>query len=50
MERRVYPETPVRVEYQLTEKGRELREVFAAVGEWADRWLGCRGKDWRPHS
>ena len=41
VERRVYPETPVRVEYQLTDKGRALEKVFAAVGEWADRWTVC---------
>ena len=29
---------PVRVEYHLTEKGHDLRGVFAAVGEWAERW------------
>jgi DNA-binding HxlR family transcriptional regulator len=50
VERRVYAETPVRVEYQLTEKGRGLEKVFAAVGEWADSWPGCdeaevRGSD-----
>jgi DNA-binding HxlR family transcriptional regulator len=31
---------PMRVEYHLTEKGSDLREVFAAVGLWADRWIG----------
>lgn len=41
VERRVYPETPVRVEYQLTEKGRGLEKVFAAIGEWADRFPCC---------
>lgn len=38
VERRVFAETPVRVEYQLTEKGRSLEPVFARIGEWADRW------------
>ena len=42
VERRVYAETPVRVEYQLTEKGRGLEKVFAAIGEWADSWPWCR--------
>jgi DNA-binding HxlR family transcriptional regulator len=37
VERRVVG-MPVRVEYHLTEKGRDLRGVFAAVGEWANRW------------
>ena len=47
VERRVYPETPVRVEYQLTAKGRDLQRVFATIGEWADRWVECprRSKD-----
>jgi DNA-binding HxlR family transcriptional regulator len=38
VERRVYPETPGRVEYHLTEKGVELQRVFDAVGEWAGKW------------
>lgn len=37
--RRVYPETPVRVEYLLTDKGRGLEKVLAAIGDWADHWL-----------
>ncbi len=38
-ERRVYPETPVRIEYELTEKGRDLEKAVAEVQRWADRWL-----------
>lgn len=37
--RRVIPETPVRVEYELTEKGRALEQALAAVGRWAERWV-----------
>lgn len=37
--RRVHPETPVRVEYRLTEKGRALGEVIGAVGAWAETWV-----------
>lgn len=37
--RRVYPETPVRIEYVLTDKGRDLQRVVSAVHRWADRWL-----------
>jgi DNA-binding HxlR family transcriptional regulator len=37
----VFPETPVRVEYQLTGKGRALQQVFLSIGEWADRWADC---------
>ena len=39
VERRVYPETPVRIEYVLTDKGRALQEVIAAVSEWAETWV-----------
>lgn len=38
VERRVYPETPVRIEYALTEKGRELEQVVTAIQKWADCW------------
>ena len=35
----VVPETPVRVEYELTEKGRALEHALSAVGKWAERWV-----------
>lgn len=38
--RRVIPAMPVRVEYELTEKGRALNIVVEALGEWADQWIG----------
>ena len=38
VERTVIPETPVRVEYSLTKKGRALAGVMDAVGEWAHKW------------
>lgn len=38
--RTVVPETPVRVEYELTDKGRALNVVVEALGDWADRWIG----------
>ena len=41
LERQVFAETPVRVEYQLTDKGRALQRVFAAIGDWADEWSRC---------
>jgi DNA-binding HxlR family transcriptional regulator len=37
--REVYPETPVRIVYSLTEKGRAFKPVLDAVHEWADRWV-----------
>lgn len=37
--RSVIPASPVRVEYALTEKGRELQTSLEAVGRWAERWI-----------
>jgi len=37
--RTVLPETPVRIEYHLTEKGRALTPVFDAIGAWSYAWL-----------
>ena len=34
----VYPETPVRIEYKLTQKGIDLNTAFSAIGEWAEKW------------
>ncbi|MFD0698892.1 winged helix-turn-helix transcriptional regulator [Paenibacillus sp. GCM10027628] len=34
--RHVYPETPVRIEYELTEKGRGLKPVMDELQKWAD--------------
>jgi len=39
VDRHVVPETPVRVEYELTEKGRALEQALGAVGTWAERWV-----------
>jgi DNA-binding HxlR family transcriptional regulator len=39
IERRVYPETPVRIEYSLTEKGRALEPVLNAIGQWGHDWI-----------
>jgi DNA-binding HxlR family transcriptional regulator len=34
----VYPETPVRIEYHLTEKGQDLSMVVEAISDWSARW------------
>lgn len=39
VERVVYPETPVRVEYHLTEKGCSLADVMDAISIWAENWI-----------
>ncbi|MPM73345.1 HTH-type transcriptional regulator YodB [bioreactor metagenome] len=36
--RKVYPEIPVRIEYELTEKGQELKIVMDEIQKWAERW------------
>lgn len=37
--RRVVPESPVRVEYELTDKGRSLEPALNELGAWAERWI-----------
>ncbi len=37
--RHVYPETPVRIEYELTEKGKALKSVMDEVHNWASSWV-----------
>ncbi|MGB8953781.1 MAG: helix-turn-helix domain-containing protein [Tumebacillaceae bacterium] len=37
--RHVYPETPVRIEYELTDKGRALEPVMDQIQKWAEQWI-----------
>lgn len=39
IERMVYPQIPVRVEYRLTDKGRDLQPVVEAIHQWAEKWV-----------
>lgn len=39
--RTVYSESPIRVEYDLTEKGRELESLFHAMKAWGEKWAIC---------
>jgi DNA-binding HxlR family transcriptional regulator len=41
VERTVHPGPPVRVEYSLSEMGRELGPALTQLQDWAQRWL-CR--------
>jgi len=43
VKRTVYPETPVRIEYELTEKGRELKAIVHALDEWTHKWGSPQG-------
>jgi len=44
LRRIVTPETPVRVEYELTKKGAGLHEALEAIGEWAHTWIPAESK------
>jgi len=39
VERTVVPDTPVRVEYGLTKKGRALTTAVDAIAKWAETWV-----------
>lgn len=36
---KVYAEVPVRVEYELTEKGKALEPIMKEVSKWAETWV-----------
>jgi DNA-binding HxlR family transcriptional regulator len=45
LRRIVTPDTPVRVEYELTKKGRDLDDALSAIGKWAETWIApARGR------
>lgn len=37
--REVFPETPVRIQYSLTEKGRALESVIRDLEVWSESWI-----------
>ena len=39
VDRTVVPDTPVRVEYGLTRKGRALATAIEAITDWAQKWI-----------
>lgn len=39
VERKVYSEVPIRVEYSLTEKGRALEATVREIEGWSKNWL-----------
>jgi DNA-binding HxlR family transcriptional regulator len=41
--RTVIPDTPVRIDYHLTEKGEALGGVMDAIAEWAHTWVAPQG-------
>ncbi len=45
VERIVYPQIPVRVEYRLTDKGSDLQPVITAIHTWAEQWIEFAEED-----
>ncbi|MBS4196039.1 winged helix-turn-helix transcriptional regulator [Lederbergia citri] len=39
VKRQVYPETPVRIEYSLTDKGLALAPLMKEIEKWGENWL-----------
>ena len=39
IKRIVYDEVPVRIEYQLTDKGKALEPVLKAIETWSQSWI-----------
>ena len=39
VKRKVLPETPVRIEYSLTEKGKALEPIMTSIEHWSQHWL-----------
>lgn len=39
VKRTVYPEMPVRIEYELTEKGKDLEPVIRSIQGWGEHWM-----------
>jgi DNA-binding HxlR family transcriptional regulator len=45
VQRTVYPETPVRIEYSLTEKGKAFYPVLKEIEKWSKIWMEEGGND-----
>ena len=43
VKRSVLPASPIRVEYELTEAGRDLERAVRALSDWAAKWWGQEG-------
>jgi len=39
LKRNVYPETPVRIEYELSDKGKDLESVIEKIQVWGEKWM-----------
>ncbi|CAM4183305.1 winged helix-turn-helix transcriptional regulator [Lederbergia lenta] len=43
--RQVFPETPVRIEYSLTEKGLALQPIIKEIESWGENWIEIQKED-----
>ncbi|MGG3928018.1 helix-turn-helix domain-containing protein [Metabacillus fastidiosus] len=41
VKRDVYPETPVRIEYSLTDKGLALEPLMRDIEKWSQNWVNA---------
>jgi DNA-binding HxlR family transcriptional regulator len=48
VERLVVPETPVRVEYSLTKKGKGLAEAVGSLAAWAEKHIALEAPPRKP--
>jgi len=48
VDRLVVPETPVRVEYSLTKKGRALAGAIGSIADWAERYIPMSARAGKP--
>jgi DNA-binding HxlR family transcriptional regulator len=39
IKRNVYIETPIRIEYELTEKGKTLKPIIDQISNWSQAWF-----------
>jgi len=44
VERTVVPDTPVRVEYSLTKKGKALSQAIDSIAQWAEKYIPLDAK------
>jgi DNA-binding HxlR family transcriptional regulator len=44
VKREVFPETPVRIEYSLTEKGKALEPLLRELEKWSQNWIEVETK------
>lgn len=47
--RTIHSESPIRVEYALTQKGAELEELFDDMKAWGEKWDICAEADSEPN-